>query len=268
LGSVGPLNHFAPVLFAATSRTGKKRLLRDALHNNQWANDIAGAPTTQVMHDYLRVWEHLHSVVLQPLQPDRFVWKWSPNGGYSVSSTYRAFFTGSTKLLGAKELWQAKAPPKVKMFFWLALHRRLWTAERRKRHGLQDDDACALCDQHAETGSHLFLGCAFARQVWFGLLSPFQLVDLVPVDDQDLGTWWIRQRRRIDKTSRPLFDRLLLLIAWSLWKERNARVFARTPSAAHDVVAAITRDGKDWAAAGYAPMAVLEAIWSQNLVAM
>jgi hypothetical protein len=186
----------------------------------------------------------------------------------TVSLTYRAFFADSTKLLGAKELWRAKAPPKVKMFFWLALHRRLWTAERRKRHGLQDDDACALCDQHAETGSHLFLGCAFARQVWFGLLSPFQLVDLVPVDDQDLGTWWIRQRRRIDKTSRPLFDRLLLLIAWSLWKERNARVFARTPSAAHDVIAAITRDGKDWAAAGYAPMAVLEAIWSQNLVAM
>jgi hypothetical protein len=61
---------------------------------------------------------------------------------------------------------------------------------------------------------------------------------------------------------------LLLLIASSLWKERNAKVFARTPSAAHDVVAVITREGKDWAAAGYAPMAALEAIRSQNLVAM
>jgi hypothetical protein len=35
--------------------------------------------------------------------------------------------------------------------FWLALHCRLWTAERRKRHGLQDDDGCALCDQEPET---------------------------------------------------------------------------------------------------------------------
>jgi hypothetical protein len=64
--SVGPLNHFAPVLFTATSRTGKKRLLRDALHN-QWASDITGAPTTQVLHEYLRVWELLHSFVVQPL---------------------------------------------------------------------------------------------------------------------------------------------------------------------------------------------------------
>ena len=59
-------------------------------------------------------------------------------------------------------LWRTKAPPKVKLFFWLALHQKLWIANRRKRHGLQDDDACALCDQHTETASHLFLGCVVA----------------------------------------------------------------------------------------------------------
>lgn len=94
--------------------------------------------------DYLRVWELLQSVALQPLQPDRFVWKWSSSGNFSVSLTYRAFFVGSTKLLGAKELWRTKALPKVKMFFCLALHRHLWTAEHSKRHGLQDQDACTL----------------------------------------------------------------------------------------------------------------------------
>jgi hypothetical protein len=53
------------------------------------------------------------------------VWKWSPDGKYAASLTYRAFFAGSTSLLGARELWMMKAPPKVKLFFWLALHRRL-----------------------------------------------------------------------------------------------------------------------------------------------
>lgn len=42
---VGPLKQFAPELFAATSRAGRKRLLRDALHNNQWTRDIAGVLT-------------------------------------------------------------------------------------------------------------------------------------------------------------------------------------------------------------------------------
>jgi hypothetical protein len=47
-----------------------------------------------------------------------------------------AFFVGSSSLLGAKELWKVKAPLKVKFFFWLTLHYRLWTADRQQRHGL------------------------------------------------------------------------------------------------------------------------------------
>lgn len=100
--AVGPLHLFAPALFAATSWAGRNRVLRDALPNNRWARDITGAPTTQVLCDYLRVWELVRSVNLRPLQPDRFIWKWLADGKYSVSSTYRAFFHGSASLLGAK----------------------------------------------------------------------------------------------------------------------------------------------------------------------
>jgi hypothetical protein len=127
------------------------------------------------------------------------VWRWSSSGSYSVSSTYRAFFAGSTKLLGGKELWHTKAPPRVKLFFWLALHRRLWTADRRKRHGLQDDDACALCDQAPETVSHLLLGCVFSRQIWHALLEPIHLLALLPDGEQELREWWMQQRGRIDR---------------------------------------------------------------------
>jgi hypothetical protein len=43
-------------------------------------------------------------------------------------------------------VWRASVPPKVKFFFWLALHDHLWTAECRKRHGLQAEAVYALCD--------------------------------------------------------------------------------------------------------------------------
>jgi hypothetical protein len=81
-------------------------------------------------------WTLLRGAVLDPLQADRFVWKWSADGKYSASSTYLAFFAGLTALLGAKELWKTKASPRVKFFFWLALHRRLWTVDCHRRHGL------------------------------------------------------------------------------------------------------------------------------------
>jgi hypothetical protein len=118
-------------------------------------------------------------------------------------------------LLGAKELWKTKAQPKVKFFFWLALHRRLWTVERRKRHGLQDTDECAMCGQEPETGDHLFLGCVLARQLWFRMLALVGLIVLVPDNGDELGTWWLRQRLRVDHNIRPSFDSLMLLISWS-----------------------------------------------------
>lgn len=163
---------------------------------------------------------------------------------------------------------RTKAPPKVKMLFWLALHGRLWTAERRKRHGLQDDDACALCGQAPESASHLFLGCVFSRQVWYDLLAPLELQVLLPDDGDILACWWTQQRRRIDTASRPLFDALLLLVSWCIWKERNVRVFNRAASTAREVVMSIIREATDWASAGYAPLLALEFLWSRHQFAM
>jgi len=115
--TVGPLCRFTPDLFAAVSRAGKRRLVKDGLMLNRWARDVEGALTAQVLCQFLRVWHLMQNVVLNPLQADRFVWRWSSDGKYFASSTYRAFFNGSTSLLGAKELWRAKVPPKVKFFF-------------------------------------------------------------------------------------------------------------------------------------------------------
>jgi hypothetical protein len=51
-----------------------------------------------------------------------------------------------TTLVGAKHVWRSTVPSKVKFFFWLALHGRPWTAEHRKRHGLQQEAVCVLYD--------------------------------------------------------------------------------------------------------------------------
>lgn len=76
----------------------------------------------------------------------------------------------------------------------------------------------------------MFIGCVFSWQVWSVLLAKLQLQTLAPDGDHELGDWWIRQRRRIDATLRPLFDSLLLLVAWSLWKERNGSLRQATAS--------------------------------------
>jgi hypothetical protein len=266
--SVGALNLFAPDLFMALSRAGRKRSLREGLHNNQWARDITGAPTIQVLCQYLRVWRILQDVVLDPVLQDRFIWRWSADGKYTTSSAYRAFFAGSESMPGAVQLWKAKVPARVKFFFWLACHGRLWTAERRKRHGLQDDDACALCGQEPETADHLFLGCVVAREVWLRLLEPTGLGSLAPQRQHQIVDWWLRQRLKVDNAARTAFDALLLLICWELWKERNNVTFQRAGVPVSQLVLRIVQVASEWVQAGFGSLSPAQAIWSQHFVSM
>lgn len=232
--------------------------------------DIAGALTTDVLCQYLSLWEFLRTVALDNTSSDRFVWRWSADGTYSASSTYRAFFHGLSSLLGAKELWRARVPPKLKFFFWLALHGRLWTAERRRRHGLQDSDTCALCDQDVESITHLVLGCVFSRELWFLLLSPLGLLPLMPIPggEQGLGSWWLDQRERLDHSNRSAYDSMLILLAWTVWKERNNRVFDRASRSPTQLFAVIVAEVEDWISAGFVALSPAWALWSQNSTAV
>jgi hypothetical protein len=135
----GAISNTAPNLFKAVGRRRLGRTVKDALSNMQWVWDIISACIATVLLEYASLWATLENVQLRPLEANRFVWRWTTDGQYSVSSAYRAFFTSWTTLLGSRELWRANVSSKVKFFFWLALHGRLWTAERRKRHGLQPD---------------------------------------------------------------------------------------------------------------------------------
>lgn len=265
---VGPLCHFAPQLYAAISRAGKKRTVKDGVFQHRWARDIVGAPTVQVLCQYLRVWRIIRDLVLHPLQEDRFVWRWSTDGKYSASSAYQAFFAGSVSMPGAKELWRTKAPARVKFFFWIALHRRLWTAHRRKKHGLQDGDACVLCDQEPETCDHLFVACVVARELWASVLAPAGLLDLLPTGSDDLESWWLGRRQRFEGTARATFDSMVLLISWTLWKERNERTFSRNTSTNAGLLQKVIKEANDWVLAGFRSLAPFCSLLSQNSVAM
>jgi hypothetical protein len=60
---------------------------------------------------------------------------------------------------------------------------RCWTADRRVRHGLQDEDSCALCSQAAETMVHLLLYCVYNREFWFLMLWHLGLQRFTPPTD-------------------------------------------------------------------------------------
>ena len=72
---------------------------------------------------------------------------------------------------GSSWIWKSWAPPRAKFFAWLAFRKRLWTADRRRRHGLEACGPCWLCDQEEETVDHLLVNCSFAKVIWWNTLS-------------------------------------------------------------------------------------------------
>ncbi|XP_066320259.1 uncharacterized protein [Miscanthus floridulus] len=197
----------------------------------------------------------VESIVLTPHTSDRFIWRWMATGNYTASSAYRAFFTRMTSLVGAKQVWRAATPPKVK-FFWLALHGRLCTPERRQRHGLQQEATCTLCDQHHEILDHLLASCTYTCEVRH-LLAMTGLQRFGPSHDARLADWWQQTRADVPRSLRRGFDSLVLLVSWILWKERNRRTFHNVTKSPAQVFSLICDEADSWIAAGYRSLAAL-----------
>ena len=110
---------------------------------------------------------------------------------------------GSICVAGTKELWKVCTPPKVKYFFWLALHGQHWTANTRWQHNLQDSDSCALCDQVSETGSPADGLCSQSGSLVLSATLP-RLGGVNPLFDK-MFDWWLGSRKLVPKLSRRDF---------------------------------------------------------------
>ena len=135
---------------------------------------------------------------------------------------------------------------------WLALHDRCWTADRRKRHNLQQRDTCALCNQEPETISHLLVGCSFSREVWYIILLRGRWHSVSPIHQGAIfSDWWLAARKRFGKVDRKSFDTLVLLAFWIIWKERNRRTFDHVFQSVDNVVNAVFEEANAWLQAGF-----------------
>jgi hypothetical protein len=158
------------------------------LQARAWVRQISQGVTVPAMREYLNVWDLVSQVQLGDSE-DRLVWRWSPDGVYSSKSAYRALLMTSHPIPGCSRIWSTWGPLRVKIFLWLAVRRRHWTADRRRRHGLDTDDHCYLCDQEPETIDHIITSCSFSRQVWWNILTVLG-ADVSQIRGGTLVDWW------------------------------------------------------------------------------
>jgi hypothetical protein len=232
-------------------RVRKRKTVQQALRDNSWVGDISGSLPAEVIVDFLIIWDLTQDIHLQPGVPDAFRWLPGASGEYSAKTAYQRFLAGSMEFEPGKRIWKSWAPPKCKFFIWLASLNRCWTADRLAHRGLDHPVKCVLCDQQQETIQHILVSCVFSRNLWWQILCKVGLQLVAPgLETSIFQDWWSMAEGLVPSLHRKGFNTLVILVAWWIWKHRNACVFDGVSPNSNTVLQQIQEDARLWEMAG------------------
>lgn len=167
------------------------------------------------VHDIQRLVAH---IVLNDDPTTRDFWSYSWG---STEYTARRFYKFCFRDVKAHKtyhwLWKSKVTIKIKVLGWLLLSDRLNTREmlKRRHYNVGDDLTCLLCGQTEEDVDHMILNCPFSKYCWSKL-------GMNPEHHTTRLTWLETAERNWHK---PMFMETFLQASWSIWKERNDKLF-------------------------------------------
>ena len=112
------------------------------------------------------------------------MWKFSPNGEFSMASAYHLAIAELPKpppFTGCW-IWRLDTLPKIKHFFWLCNHGSISMRQVIKARGINCSRNCPLCYTQEETILHVLRDCPVARQFWLSMGVPQALNDFLTLD--------------------------------------------------------------------------------------
>ncbi|KAJ0450914.1 putative RNA-directed DNA polymerase [Helianthus annuus] len=193
-------------------------------------------------------WEALSAILLQQSvgrNDDMWSWKENTAKGFSVKDV-RKEIAGSIDVNMAPGVfeWSKIATAKVNLFVWRAAEGRIPTKIALASRGIQvGSTVCKVCGAAPETADHIFIQCLFAKEVWLLLWSWMytpgrnhnESLKTRLLEKQD----WPRRKERI-------IYAIHLLAVWSLWKNRNYKVFNDSNATPSKIVEDIKEEAFDW----------------------
>lgn len=216
----------APLIYnCVEARTRIRRPVQEATDNNRWLNDFHGELSFTAQLQLMQL-GHVVASVHRNTQADQFSWPSDTSRMYTTRSTYQRLCIGLERSPFAECVWRSWAPLRCKIFTWLAAQHRLWTSYRCARHGLQDrPSTCFIYLQEEDNVDHILVQCVYVGEVWHYGFQELDIHTQRPELQDTFLDWWLLARTQFRQAERRGFDTLVIVTAWALWKQRNARVF-------------------------------------------
>ncbi|PWA67186.1 reverse transcriptase domain, Reverse transcriptase zinc-binding domain protein [Artemisia annua] len=166
---------------------------------------------------------------------DRWEWRGDKDGVYSVSKAKQLFANSRTSTAAAKVKWKGWAPLKCKIMIWRAAQNRLPTKMELQKRGINLADLnCPMCNEAAESVTHLFTGCWYASEVWSRVGSWCRLNPIYAFDVSDLLL--ISDTCSKNKDEKQVIRGIIYTSMWCIWNEQNAKIFTGKCRRAVEVV--------------------------------
>ena len=160
---------------------------------------------------------------------DRWSWCLDGVGEFTVASVRRVIDDNMLPSSNSKTRWIKEVPIKINIHAWKVKNDYLPTQFNMSRRGMDIESIlCPLCNDMAESSSHLFFSCMFTRAImrkihrWWELDSR----DFTPYEDwlDWMGTI------RFSIIKKRLLEGIYYIGWWFIWMWRNKGIFGQESS--------------------------------------
>ena len=115
------------------------------------------------------------------------------------------------------------------------------------RRGYQLAGWCCMCRRDAETINHLLIHCDLAFGLWSFVFRIFGIFWVLPGGVLDLFFDWYNG---LGNLHLKVWNMVPPCILWTLWRERNSRIFGNTERSASQLQELFSNTLYDWAKLG------------------
>ena len=126
------------------------------------------------------------------------------------------------------------------------------SADRLEKRGWVNCGLCPLCKREQETGPHLFFKCRVTLRLWRSIIEKLGLPHVNITEwhlDDSVKKWWVKRTDDRNPNWHAMTS-LIMLTSWTIWNERNARVFRQKFAPPPILLQTIIGEAKLWVTAG------------------
>ncbi|KAJ9535397.1 hypothetical protein OSB04_un001487 [Centaurea solstitialis] len=221
---LGPLCHFISKRDLYEAKVDVTMKVRDVVCDGFWLWPV------DLWNKFSNIFK-LFQPVLRENVRDKVLWR-SQSGSiddFSVAAVWDENFLNFEEKSWHKLIWFSQGVPRHAFILWLAINERLRTLDRLLKWKVKEEGVCVLCNVGMENHSHIFVECAYAREVWNCLEGVSGIYFLISSMEGDGNSWSTLIEKlsgvKVGNSIWSIIHRLVLAAGvYFIWQERNKRL--------------------------------------------